>query len=396
MMKLALMKSDMDASFSYVKDRLFSRKTCLIYDHAIQGREEELPTVREIAAAFPDPCGYSTGMEDGMINGGTMLDACLIKYECEKDADAAELAKQIVKGMLNCAYAAKSEGFLPRCLSIEDGKTHYPDSSRDQYTMCAFGWHRYLTSPLCTPDERAQIAKAAVAIARRAERNITPKNNYDMLTDDGGPTLVTVMWGDSLGNHEYMRLPMLYLLAYEASGERHWLEKYREIREEAWNKSLPMQPKYWALYTLQQMQASVRVCYDVEADGEWKKRYLFLMNEVADYTESIVERVRERMESYQNYNASQQSFREIEAKPSPGFIKLGYRNALSISRPDMRDFFALQDCAQVSIITKLVPNRATYAPALDLLVDAFLKIDLSRHQRNLPLFFLDGYYRSML
>ena len=57
MMKLALMKSDMDASFSYVKDRLFSRKTCLIYDHAIQGREEELPTVREIAAAFPDPCG---------------------------------------------------------------------------------------------------------------------------------------------------------------------------------------------------------------------------------------------------------------------------------------------------------------------------------------------------
>ena len=78
----------------------------------IKGREDELPTVDEISAEFPDPCGYSTGMEDGMINGGTMLDACLIKYELEDDADAADLARKLVKGMLNCASSAKSEGFL--------------------------------------------------------------------------------------------------------------------------------------------------------------------------------------------------------------------------------------------------------------------------------------------
>lgn len=394
-MKLERMKPDMVAAFEYVKNKLFSEKTYLIYDHVIQEREDELPTVREILAEFPDPCGYSTGMEDGMINGGTMLDACLIKYQCEQDTDAAEFAKQIVKGMLNCAFSAKSEGFLPRAVSIEDGKTHYPDSSRDQYTLFAFGLHRYLMSSLCTSDEKAQIARAAVAIARRAERNVTSENNYDMLTDHGRPTLVTTMWGDALANHEYMRLPMLYLLAYEASGDGHWWEKYREIRQEAYQKSLPMH-SYWALYTLQQMQASIRVCYDVDPDEEWRDRYLSLMNEVADYTEGLVNGVRERMEGYQNYNAPQPSFREFEAKPSERFIKLGYQDAVSTRRPDATEFFALQDCAQISIITKLVPNRYTCSSALELLLDAFCKIDLSRHERNLPLFFIDAYYRSML
>ena len=394
-MKLALMKSDMVAAFEYIRDKLFSEKTYLIYDHVIQEREEELPTIKEILAEFPDPCGYSTGMEDGMINGGTMLDACLIKYQCEQDADAAALAKKIAKGMLNCAFSAKSEGFLPRAVSLEDGKTHYPDSSRDQYTMFAFGLHRYLRSPLCTSGEKELIARAAVAIARRTERNVTPGNNYDMLTDNGRPTLATTMWGDTLANHEYMRLPMLYLLAYEASRESHWLKKYQEIREEAYSKSLPM-TSYWALYTLQQMQASIRVCYDIEPDEEWRARYLFLMNKVADYAEGIVPRVRKRMDSYQNYNAPQPSFREMEAKPAERFIKLGYKAAVSTSRPDTSEFFALQDCAQISIITKLVPNRYTCGSVLELLFDAFCKIDLSRHERNLPLFFIDAYYRSML
>jgi hypothetical protein len=44
--------------------------------------------------------------------------------------------------------------------------------------------HRYLNSPLCDESERKEIARAAVAIARRAERNVTEENGYDMLTED--------------------------------------------------------------------------------------------------------------------------------------------------------------------------------------------------------------------
>ena len=152
---------------------------------------------------------------------------------------------------------------------------------------------------------------------------------------------------------------------------------------------------YWALYTLQQMQASVRLCYDVDTDEAWKKRYLTLMNTVADYTEGIIDRVRAKMNGFDCYNDSQPCFRELEMIPDERFIRLGYKDALKVLRYDSDAFFALQDCAQVSIIAGLVPNRAPSEKANSLLFDAFEKIDLSKHERNLPLFFLNGYYKSV-
>lgn len=384
-----------DDAFRYVEEALFSEKTFLIYDHVLRGRETDFPSAEEIALSYPNPCGYSTGMEDGMINGATTLDACLIRYVLEEDALAAAFAKKIVKGMLDCAFTAKSEGFLPRAVSPLDGKSHYPDSSRDQYTMFAFAMHRYMATPFCTEAERERIAHATSAIARRAERNVTKKNDYDMLTDDGGPSLVTTLWGDSLGNHEYLRLPMLYLVAFEASGDAHWWRKYQEIREIAFGRSLPM-GRCWAFYTLQQMQASLLVCHDVDSDEAWKARYLSLMNTVADYAEQCVSAVRERMEAHSNYNAPQPSFRTLPMQRAERFIARGYEDARSVLRKDSGEFFLLQDCAQLSIITKLVPHRPSCQAVARLLFDAFEKIDLSKHERNLPLFFLDGYYRNLL
>ncbi len=395
MKNLSLIRNRIDEAFGYVIDRLFSEKTGLIYDHIVNGREHEFPSGEEIARSYPNPCGYSTGMEDGMINGATMLDACLIKYEKEGDATSASFARKLVRGMLGCVFSAKSEGYVPRAVSPQDGKSCYPDSSRDQYTMFAFAMHRYLNCPLCSDAEKKDIERAAVSIACRAEKNVTAENKYDMLTDNGGPTLVTVMWGDTLGNHEYLRLPMIYMLAYESSRDAHWLEKYREIRQEAYEKSLPM-TGYWALYTLQQMQASILVCHDVDPDEGWREKYSSLMNTVADYAESIAENIREKVEARRDYNAPQACFRELEMVPSAQFAKRGYEGALSVLRPDATEFFTLQDGAQVAIISKLAPNRKTNEKAVVLLADSFAKIDLSKHERNLPIYFIDGYYRSIL
>ena len=395
MEKLSSMRNKIDEAFEYVVNSLFSEKTCLIYDHIVNGREHKFPSAEEIARRYPNPCGYSTGMEDGMINGATMLDACLIRYEKEGDTTAASFAGKLVRGMLGCIFSAKSEGYVPRALSPQDGKSYYPDSSRDQYTMFAFGMHRYLNCPLCSDAEKKDIEKAAVAVARRAEKNITAENKYDMLTDDGRPTLATVMWGDKMGNHEYLRLPMIYMLAYESSRDEYWLEKYLEIRQEAYEKSLPM-TGYWALYTLQQMQASILVCHDVDPDESWRVKHASLMNAVAEYAESIAENIRKKVEARQNYNAAQKSFRDLETVPSPRFAKLGYEESLSVLRPDTTEFFTLQDSAQVAIISKLAPGRKTSEKAVALLADSFAKIDLSKHERNLPIYFIDGYYRSIL
>lgn len=389
------MKENVETAFEFVREKLFSEKTNIIYDSIVNGKEGDFPTPDEIGRIFPNPCGYSTGMEDGMINGATMLDACLLKIEKENDETAVEFARKIVNGQLMCAMSAKSEGFLPRAVAIDDGKSHYPDSSRDQYTMFAFGMHRYLNSGVCTDTERQKIARIAVNIACRAERNVTAANAYDMLTDNGKPTLVTIMWGDSLGNHEYMRLPMLYLLAYEACKDEYWLEKYREIRTEAYEKSLPM-TSYWALYTLQQMQASIRLCYDIEFEKEWREKYLTLMNIVAEYCESLVDKTRERINNCQNFNMPQRSFRELEMIPAERFAKFGYENALSPLRADLGDFFAIQDVAQIAIISGLVPDKKTNIKTEELFADTFAKLDLNIHERCLPVFFIDGYYRSII
>ena len=130
-----------EEAYSFIASKLFFEKNGLIYDHIIVGREEEFPTPEEIARIFPNPCGYSTGMEDCMLSGGTMIDVCLIKYERDGDEEAAIFAKKLVKGLLKCAFSAKTEGFLPRGVCPADGKSHYPDSSRDQYTLFAFGMH---------------------------------------------------------------------------------------------------------------------------------------------------------------------------------------------------------------------------------------------------------------
>ena len=386
-----LLKNSIDEAFYYIKNKLFSEKTGLIYDHVLSGRESEFPSADEIEELFPNPGGYSTGMEDGMLSGATMLDASLLKYKKEGDFAAAEFACKLARGMLNCAFSAKSEGFIPRAVSVKDGKSYYPDSSRDQYTMFGFAMHRYLLSGLCSSDEKDKIAKAAVAVAKRCERNVVPENSYDMLRDDGKPTLVTTMWGDSLNNHEYLRLPMLYILAYEASSNVHWFKKYQEIRSEAYLKSLPM-GEYWAFYSLQQMQASILVCYEAEIDNEWKEKYLSLMNIVADYAENMVDLKLERIESMSNFNAPQTDFRKLEMK-SGAHLKEGYENALLPQRPDSDEYFALQDCAQANIVAGLVPERKPNESTAAVCEKAFSKIDLSKHERNLPVYFYDAYYR---
>ena len=381
------------AAYSYITDKLFFEKTGLIYDHIIKGREHEFPTPKEAERCFPNPCGYSTGMEDCMLSGGTMIDVCLIKYERDGDISALNFAKKLIKGLLKCAFSAQTEGFLPRGVCPSDGVSHYPDSSRDQYTIFAFAIHRYLNSGVCTTDERKEIARVAIAIARRAERNITEENGYDMLTDEGKPTLVTVMWGKTIGFHEFMRLPMLYMLAYEASGDEHFLEKYREIREEAYLGSRNIR-EVWSLYTLGQMQSSLRLCYDCESDAEWQEKLYNLMCTLAEHAESMADKVRGKIDLSDRYNLHIPGFRTLPQFPAERFIKLGYENPIAPKYPDADEFFRLQDAAQIGITVGLVPERAPSEASKAIVSYGISKIDLKKHERNLPVYFLQALYRT--
>ena len=116
----AKVKKLADEAFEYTQKKLFSQKTKMLFDYVVSGIEAHFPPAAEINAYFPNPGGNSTGMEDGMINGATVLDACLIRYELDNDSRAAEFAKQIIHGMIHCAQTAETEGFIPRGVALED------------------------------------------------------------------------------------------------------------------------------------------------------------------------------------------------------------------------------------------------------------------------------------
>ena len=378
-------------AFQYIEKTLISSKTNIIYDHNIHKDPNEWPTPDECESSFPNPSGYGTGMEDGMISGGTMLDGCILLYKNAHDKKAADMARRIVSGMLGCAEAAKDEGFIPRALSPIDGKSHYIESSKDQFTLFVFGMHRYYNSSLCSEAEKIKIRDIAVKIAKRAEKNVNAENGYDILCENGAKTINAQMWGDSLGNHEYLRLPMIYLFAWEVSGIKHFLDLYTALREEAINRSLPM-TSYWHLYAVHQMQLSARLCYDADPDKQWRDKILELMKAVNKYILSQTDRIRSLLKDKSAYNMPQAPFRECLMNETPH--KKNNLPCQSPLRPDAEDYWTLQDAAVISIIYRMVPGTPIDPDALRLLYEAFDKIDFKMHQRSLPVHFFDALCRT--
>lgn len=278
------MSTHMTELWQYVTEKLIHPATDTIFDHPTMP-DDAYPSAEDARCSVPNPNGYATGTEDGMLYAGTMVDACLEFTEAPEMTDP--VLHQLIRGMIRCALAAYTPGFIPRNILPCDGKSHYLDSSRDQYTMYISGAVRYLCSAFCTGEERRQLTAVLTAVAERTLRNVTPENDYDLLRDDNTPALHGRMWDVAkLGNHEALRLPMIELAGFYASRDDRFLERYHAHREEAYARSMEFPETangYWHLYALQQMMASVRTLRMLETDEAWRKKYRLLEEETARY-----------------------------------------------------------------------------------------------------------------
>ena len=208
---------------------LFCERTNLIYDYLAtldEHRFDFLPLPEEIQRAFPNNKGYSTGMEDSMINAGMAIDICILRSELFPSTwdECAEFAGKILKGMELCATVHGRDGYPVRSVSHRDGKSCYPCSSRDQMTFWIWGLWRYFHSAFAREEERKRITELAVLLAKRGEREVIPENDWSILTLDGCPDILNKM--DHVQAHEILRLPLFYRVAFALSGERHWKECY--------------------------------------------------------------------------------------------------------------------------------------------------------------------------
>jgi hypothetical protein len=94
-----------------------------------------LPTADEVRREVPNGGGWGTPIENGPINGGIFLGALVDRLGTTVPSDP-KLVLAVADGLLELAERSGRRGFLARGL-LADRKTHYPNSSVDQYTKIA-------------------------------------------------------------------------------------------------------------------------------------------------------------------------------------------------------------------------------------------------------------------
>lgn len=291
-MKNTLLQTKMDGAWQVVMDRLYHPETKLIYDY-VSGKDGDrgfshLPTPEEIKQNKPNVAGWQSGMEDCVLNGGSMLEAIITRYELTGDESLRALAADIFDGLYTCATVSEQKGYLARAVTPIDKKSHYINSSRDQYTHWLYMGVLFYRSPLATEEQKQRIREVLVSFAEKAERDIVEENDYTLLREDGKRGIFCEMYKDTMGAHETNRYPMFYMAAYMVTGQAHWLSLYQKYREWALERAERLTEdtinKTPYCYAFLQMQYSLRLLYEGEEDPQYKKRYLDLMQFVAKYS----------------------------------------------------------------------------------------------------------------
>ncbi len=265
-------------------ERFYHPRTKLFYDFITSYEKgkwlSHLPTAEEISRQYPNEYGYGTGMEDCMISAGVMLDMIADQYAVTGDPKLKKVARNTFEGVYRTATIHGINGFLPRGLSPEDGKSFYIASSRDQYTHAVHGLWAYYRSPLSDGPVRKRIAHVLTGIADRMRATVIPENNYNVLMADGrqDPRGIQKMW--EVKAHEAARLPMVYAAAWITSGRVEYYEYYREYVEKAIDQSFDIEDQT-PTYSFLQMQNSLELILSVEKDEALRSKIHEIMRDVA-------------------------------------------------------------------------------------------------------------------
>ncbi|MBQ4323684.1 MAG: hypothetical protein IJC19_07075 [Clostridia bacterium] len=359
--------------------RFFCPKTEVFYEFIPEGEPSawsHIPSVAEIEKNDPNPCGWGTGMEDSTLNGGSALDAVLCAYELTEDSNLKPIADMLFRGLLRCAMP---HGFIARSISPEDGKTHYIESSRDQYTHWVFGALRLYNSPLCDEEQKREIKRVLTEIAMRCERDTDASGECHLRREDGSIGKVGKLWGD-VSVHEWFRLPMFYLAAYHVTKDPHWKELYLKYRNEAFSNSLAPIPEHYKCYAILQMQYSLRAAYDCEEDPIFKEKLLAGMCTLAEIGERKALASAEKFRngayeaslyySFQKWNRVEPLYREV-------FNGYRYENPAQSERKENAAFYPVRSVGEGACIAALCPQYNVSEDLMEALRFLASKIDFS-------------------
>ncbi len=289
------LQKKMEGLHEYIREHFYNPDLNIFYEYTNPkeeiGRWSHLPTKEEIAAAKPNPSGWRTGMEDGALNGSAYLAGMIYRYEVTGDPEHAEEVRKIFQGLVLLGTVSKEKGFIARSV-LPDGKSFYPASSVDQYTMYVFGMWLYYNSNIASDKEKALIREMINDICTRIE-----KDSFKILSAKGE----TVTYGNigSTYTDRASRLLEVLLAGYYITDEEHWLNIYQEkLQEKSYrrlkNTLLPSVLEKCEAYTVLQNQVSLITLFELEKEIPIRSAYLCALNLNAKVAE-------EKLVAYKEY-----------------------------------------------------------------------------------------------
>jgi len=155
--------AQMDRAWEVTWNRFYLPKVQTFADYLSSyenGREQaHLPTAEEVQRQFPNPCGYSTGMEDGAILGGAMLSVLCDRFAVTGEESLRGQAADVFAGLRRCVTVHGVRGFVARNVCPEDGRsvTSTPRATKSPISCTASGsittarWRTRVRGKRCAP-----------------------------------------------------------------------------------------------------------------------------------------------------------------------------------------------------------------------------------------------------
>lgn len=388
----------MERTWQFVWEKLFDERTGMFYNHLVgdgpDAATKYLPDPEIIRLLIPNPAGYGTGMEDCMLNAGIMMDAVISRYEATGDESMRSFAAKVYRGMELGATVSHQKGFLPRGVSPADCRSHYIDTSRDQYTNWFYGAWRFYFSSLSNNAQKESIRRCLTAMAEKFEAEVIPENNWNFLREDGRIGVVGQMWGN-IHPHEYLRLPMLYLLTWKTTGDPHWQEQYMRYRDEAVEKTLSYVPCSGPTYAALQLQFSMRMVYELEDTPAVRETLLHFMNALAEPYETEAIRQATELMTPAGKDWLQIQYREWKGSK---FRYAGCYGGLGYFVPEPSDFreaqsyYPLRAVGEGLTIAALCPSWNVRESSLHTLCNMAAFVPFDRHRTCAPIALLEAYW----
>lgn len=231
-----------------------STNTQVCYHHRLNGPRGlgALASPDEIAKAMvngqPKPFGYGSGIQDVPLENGQFLFALCDAYDATRDEELSKTARWVFAGLKRVAAVSPEPGFVPRG-PHPDGKSYYPDSSRDQHCAYIEALWRYWRSPLATATDKTFIADALGKIARRMERN-----DWVLKVEDNSRQAHVGYTWKQFTLFGACSLMSCLTAARDATGDKHWAELREQLGVEKdglrWKLLSSNTPEKWRPFTL--------------------------------------------------------------------------------------------------------------------------------------------------